>query len=39
MSAEVRGWSSTLILTGLNIAMFWRIGAQLASLARAETAV
>lgn len=38
-SAEVRGWSSTLILAGLNIAMFWRIGAQLASLARAATAV
>ncbi|MFO0699555.1 MAG: hypothetical protein U0236_10015 [Nitrospira sp.] len=38
-SVEVRGWISTLVLTALNIAMFWRIGAQLASLARAETAV
>jgi len=38
-SVEVRGWSSTLVLAALNIAMFWRIGAQLACLARAETAV
>jgi ABC-type antimicrobial peptide transport system permease subunit len=38
-SEEVRGWTSTLALITLNIAMFWRIGAQLASLARAETTV
>ncbi len=33
-SAEVRGWTSTVVLAALNIAMFWSIGAHLASLAR-----
>jgi hypothetical protein len=32
-SAEVRGWISTLALMALNVGMFWRIGAHLASLA------
>jgi len=32
-SAEVRGWTSTLALIALNVGMFWRIGAHLASLA------
>lgn len=32
-SAEIRGWTSTLTLIALNVGMFGRIGAHLASLA------
>lgn len=35
---EVRGWSATLALTALNIAMFLRIGAHMARLANDEAA-
>ena len=31
---EIRGWSTTGVLAVLNVAMFWRIGEHLASLAR-----
>lgn len=33
-SPEIRGWSTTGVLAGLNVAMFWRIGTHLATLAR-----
>lgn len=36
-SLEVRGWSTTGVLAVLNVAMFWRIGEHLASLAREST--
>ena len=31
---EISGWSSTVAIEALNLAMFWRIGEHLASLAR-----
>lgn len=37
-SPEFRGWSSTGALAALNLAMFWRIGEHLASLARERDA-
>ena len=37
-SPEFLGWSSTVALAALNLAMFWRIGEHLASLARERAA-
>ncbi|OQW61836.1 MAG: hypothetical protein A4S17_09140 [Proteobacteria bacterium HN_bin10] len=37
-SPEFRGWSSTVAIEALNLAMFWRIGEHLASLARERAA-
>ena len=37
-SPEFRGWSSTVALAALNLAMFWRIGEHLAGLARERAA-
>ena len=33
-SPDIRGWSTTGVLAGLNVAMFWRIGKHLTTLAR-----
>ncbi|MEQ1847674.1 MAG: hypothetical protein ABL983_19075 [Nitrospira sp.] len=38
LSPESRGWSSAISLAALNLAMFWRIGEHLASLARERVA-
>ncbi|MCC6929455.1 MAG: hypothetical protein IT359_10735 [Gemmatimonadaceae bacterium] len=37
-SAAVRGWTSTVSVAVLNVAMFWRIGTYVASLTRTHAA-